>query len=219
MIEAKPSLVAPVEAVNHVLYALDVAPIGDVGREARAARWACCPRWRGWWWRLLRLQAACWAARQPGRACRVRRRHRGADGLDGQLDGGQPSQLELPSQRLERGRDARWGGGAQRGGDRPCDRGHRVRREPVRGLQTFGDQVGGVVAVVGQQVGLVVLGSHGKLGLKQHGIKRCLRSSSIGQQLSKVLLVEARVEQVGVRVGRGGLWRTHADVRRRARRP
>ena len=96
-----------------------------------------------------------------------------------------------------------------------------------------------MVAVVGQQVGLVVLGSHGKLGLhklrlleedygkenqmgshlKQHGIKRCLRSSSIGQQLSKVLLVEARVEQVGVRVGRGGLWRTHADVRRRARRP
>ena len=169
----------------------------------------------------------------------MRRRHRGADGLDGQLDGGQPSQLELPSQRLERGRDARWGGGAQRGGDRPCDRGHRVRREPVRGLQTFGDQVGGVVAVVGQQVGLVVLGSHGKLGLhklsileedcgkknqmgshlKQHGIKRCLRSSSIGQQLSKVLLVEARVEQVGVRVGRGRLWRTHADVWRRARRP
>ena len=96
-----------------------------------------------------------------------------------------------------------------------------------------------MVAVVGQQVGLVVLGSHGKLGLyklsileedcgkenqvgcylKQHGIKRCLRAASIGQQLSKVLLVEARVEQVGVRVGRGGLWRTHADVRRRARRP
>ena len=67
MIEAKASLVASVEAVDHVLYALDVAPIGDVGREARAARWACCPRWRGWWWRLLRLQAACWAARQPGR--------------------------------------------------------------------------------------------------------------------------------------------------------
>ena len=100
----------------------------------------------------------------------MRRGHRGADGLDGQLDGGQPSQLELPSQRLERGRDARWGGGAQRGGDRPCDRGHRVRREPVRGLQTFGDQVGGVVAVVGQQVGLVVLGSHGKLGLHKLSI-------------------------------------------------
>ena len=71
MIEAKPSLVAPVEAVNHVLYALDVAPIGDVGREARAARWAC-PRWRGWWWRILRLQAACWAARQPGRVGRLK---------------------------------------------------------------------------------------------------------------------------------------------------
>ena len=57
------------------------------------------------------------------------------------------------------------------------------------------------------------------LYLKQHRIKRSLGSAPIGKQLSEVLLVEARVEQVGVRVGGRGLGGTHADVRRRAGRP
>ena len=52
--------------------------------------------------------------------------------------------------------------------------------------------------------------------LKQHWIKRSLGSAPIRKELPKVLLVEARVEEVGVRVGRRRLGGTHADVWGRA---
>ena len=61
MIESEASLVAAVEPVDHVLDALDVAPVGEGGAVGRAAG-----RDRGGGGRgLLRLHAACWTARQP----------------------------------------------------------------------------------------------------------------------------------------------------------
>ena len=80
----------------------------------------------------------------PGWAGRMRRRHRGADGLDGQLD------ARHPSQRLEGRGDAGGGGRAQGGGDGAGDGGDGVGREPVVRLQPLRDQVGCVAAVVGQ---------------------------------------------------------------------
>ena len=63
MIESEASLVAAVEPVDHVLDALDVAPVGEGGAVGRAAG-----RDRGGGGRgILRLHAACWTARQPGR--------------------------------------------------------------------------------------------------------------------------------------------------------
>ena len=63
MIESEASLVAAVEPVDHVLDALDVAPVGEGGAVGRAAG-----RDRGGGGRgLLRLHAARWTARQPGR--------------------------------------------------------------------------------------------------------------------------------------------------------
>ena len=65
MIESEASLVAAVEPVDHVLDALDVAPVareegGAVGRAAHSVD-------RGGGGRgLLRLHAACRTARQPG---------------------------------------------------------------------------------------------------------------------------------------------------------
>ena len=96
----------------------------------------------------------------PGWAGRMRRRHRRADGLDGQLDAWHPSQ------RLERRGDAGGGGRAQSGGDGSGDGGDGIGREPVVRLQPLRDQVRRVAAVVGQQVGLVVLSCHCQLRLK-----------------------------------------------------
>ena len=98
----------------------------------------------------------------------MRRRHRRADGLDGQLDAWHPSQFIKwhPSQRLERRGDAGGGGRAQGGGDGSGDGGDGIGREPVVRLQPLRDQVRRVAAVVGQQVGLVVLSCHCKLRLK-----------------------------------------------------
>ena len=62
MIEPKASLVAPVEPVDHVLDALDVAPVGESGAVRGAAGGDRGGGGRG----LLRLHAACRAARQPG---------------------------------------------------------------------------------------------------------------------------------------------------------
>ena len=90
----------------------------------------------------------------------MRRRHRRADGLDGQLDAGHAAQ------RLERRGDAGGGGRAQGGGDGAGDGGDRVGGEPVARLQPLRDQVGRVVAVVRQQVGLVVLSGHRQLRLQ-----------------------------------------------------
>ena len=69
MIESEASLVAAVEPVDHVLDALDVAPVacegGAVGRAAHSVD-------RGGGGRgLLRLHAACRTARQPGGEKRV----------------------------------------------------------------------------------------------------------------------------------------------------
>ena len=91
------------------------------------------------------------------------RRHGGAEGLGLDLEVPGPQ----PRQGLEgRGYGARWGAQArgQGRGDGARDGGHRVGREPV-GLQPLRDEVGGVAAVVGEQVGVVVLGGHGKLRL------------------------------------------------------
>ena len=60
-----------------------------------------------------------------------------------------------------------------------------------------------MVVVVCQQwvVVEVVLGGHGQLGLEQHWIeRRTTTGAGVGQQLTKILLVQARVEQVGVGV-------------------
>ena len=62
MIETEASLVAAVEPVDHVLDALDVAPVGEGGAVGRAAGGDR----GGGGWRLLRLHAACRTARQPG---------------------------------------------------------------------------------------------------------------------------------------------------------
>ena len=62
MIEPKASLVAPVQPVDHVLDALDVAPVGEGGAVGGAAG----GHWGGGGRRLLRLHAACRTARQPG---------------------------------------------------------------------------------------------------------------------------------------------------------
>ena len=48
--------------------------------------------------------------------------------------------------------------------------------------------------------------------LEQHWVERSLASTAVSKQLAEVLLVEARVEEVGVRVGRRRLGGTHADV-------
>ena len=83
-----------------------------------------------------------------------------------------------------------------------------------------------MVVVGGQQrvVVEVVLGGHGQLGLQQHRVEAgrasVSRSSAgatvaslVGEQLAQVLLVEARVEQVGVRVAGRRLRWANGDVR------
>ena len=67
MIEAEASLVAAVEPVDHVLDALDVAPVGESGAVGGAAG----GERGGGGWGLLRLHAACRTARQPGGGGRV----------------------------------------------------------------------------------------------------------------------------------------------------
>ena len=75
-----------------------------------------------------------------------------------------------------------------------------------------------MVAVAGQQgvVVEVVLGGHGQLGLQQHRVERRVTrtwpvASLVGQELAQVLLVQAGVEQVGVRVRGRRLGRTHRE--------
>lgn len=76
---------------------------------------------------------------------------------DRRTDGFRSCEGEGAAQGLEGGGDA--GGRAEGRGDRARDRADRVGREAV-GLESLRDQVGGVVAVVGQQVGVVVLSGH-----------------------------------------------------------
>ena len=96
-------------------------------------------------------------------------------------------------------------------------RGGVVGGEPVL-LESLGDHVG-VVVVAGQQgvVVEVVLGGHGQLGLQQHRVERRVTrawsmTSLVGQELAQVLLVQAGVEQVGVRVAGRRLRGSHRDV-------
>ena len=80
-----------------------------------------------------------------------------------------------------------------------------IRREPVL-LHPFGEQGGGQLLLVVQ----VVLGRHGELCVQQHGVEggrgegsgvRGRRLLLLLEDLAEVLLVEVRVEDVGVRVG------------------
>ena len=60
----------------------------------------------------------------------------------------------------------------------------------------------------------VVLCGHGELGLQQHGVDGGASAGPArpGQQLAQVLLVQPRVEQVGVRVTGWGLGRAQGYV-------
>ena len=183
MREAESSLVSSVKPVDHILNVLNITATPGLRPRAHLL------------WLRLRFHA-------PGARTYCERGRGGARvgrGHGGRHAGGGPAP-PAPAQSLEGRGQAR--GERRHGGGRGRHQG--VRREPVL-LEPLGDQVGGGV-VDGAQQG--VAGGHGELGLQQHGVHGG-GGGGVGEQLAEVLLVQARVKQVGVRVSGRGLGRAH----------